>query len=458
MPNFKIPLYILSFLFFVLSSCKAPGPNEGNELALNIDEASFDCENGMAGGIYPCSNVDLFAHIPPDSLGGTQLNDIWGWTDPMTGKEYALVGLTDGVSFVDISDPNNPVVVGKLEESNLNPKFKIIDKEEAFPACTFGIGETEAITEGSEWRDIKVFDNYAFVVSDNQAHGMQSFDLTRLRSYSGEFLTFAHDALYDKIGNAHNIVINEQSGFAYAVGVTTAEVCGSKNETGLHIIDINDPANPEFAGCFFDAETELPVRARPSGGVGYIHDAQCVMYEGPDSDHSGKEICIGSAEGSVVIADVSDKTNTSIIGFSGASQMQYSHQGWLTEDHSYFLMNDELDEVNFGRNTKTYIWDVKDLDNPTFIGYYTHNTASIDHNLYIKDNLVYQSNYTSGLRVFRIGNLDNLELKPVGHFDTNPGSNAIGYSGTWSNYPFFESGVLVVSDIERGLFILRPDY
>lgn len=461
---------IIIFLMLLLPGCKE---NSGS-----LEIANYPCIDGLAKDTFPCENIELYASVEPWKLYGLtevefnaltnnqksqlRLNDIWGWKDPMTNKEYALVGLIDGVSFVDISDPNNPVVIGKLEESTLNAKFKIADFDRAFPACTFGIGDTEAaktIVEGSTWRDMKVFDNHAFVVSDAQAHGMQVFDLTKLRNFSGEFLTFTHDALYDRFANAHNIVINEETGFAYAVGVTNAEICGSRNETGLHIVDINNPIQPTFAGCFFDAETDL--QSYPNIAPGYIHDTQCVVYDGPDSDHRGKELCVSSAEGAVVITDVSDKENPITLGFKGQTQMQYSHQGWLTEDHSYFLMNDELDENNLGRETRTYIWDVRNLENPEFLGFYLHTTTSIDHNLYIKDGFVYQSNYTSGLRAFRIGNLQNLELDPVGYFDTQPAlpnQQDRAYKGAWSNYPYFESEVLIVSDIEDGLFILRPDF
>ncbi|GAB5410261.1 MAG: hypothetical protein BalsKO_26260 [Balneolaceae bacterium] len=447
-----LPYSILLAALFI--SCSKDSIN-------SLEDATFSCVNGLAKDTYPCENFDLYAQLSPQELGGIQLNDIWGWTDPMTNKEYALVGLTDGVSFVDISDPNNPVVIGKLSESDLNAKFKIADFDRAYPACTIGIGDTEAakkIVEGSTWRDVKVFENHVFVVSDGQAHGMQVFDLTKLRNYNGEFLNFTHDALYDRFANAHNIVINEQTGFAYAVGVTTSELCGSRDETGLHIVDINDPLEPTFAGCYFDPETELGTL---SVGVGYIHDSQCVIYEGPDSEHRGKELCVSSAEGAVVITDVSDKENPVTLGFKGQTQMQYSHQGWLTEDQSYFLMNDELDESNLGRETRTYIWNVQDLENPEFLGFYTHSTTSIDHNLYIKDGITYQSNYTSGLRAFRIGNLDNLELEPVGFFDTQPNfpnPQDRTFDGAWSSYPFFESGIIIVSDIEDGLFILRPSF
>ncbi len=65
------------------------------------------CTDDRAAG-FECSNVDVLSFLPVKDMGGTRgtrVNDIWGWTDPQTGREYAMVGRTDGLSFVDISDP-----------------------------------------------------------------------------------------------------------------------------------------------------------------------------------------------------------------------------------------------------------------------------------------------------------------------------------------------------------------
>jgi len=118
-------------------------------------------------------------------------------------------------------------------------------------------------------------------------------------------------------------------------------------------------------------------------------------------------------------------------------------------------MNDEADESNFGHNTRTHIWDLRDLDNPVYLGYYEAPVASIDHNLYIKGNLAYCSNYSSGLRVLDITNIASGNLTEYAYFDTYPPNNGTNFSGTWSNYPYFSSGVIAVSGIDEGLFLLK---
>ena len=380
-----------------------------------------DCAEGEAA-VFGCSDVDLVSFVPVEDLGGARgvrVNDVWGWTDPDTERDYAIVGRMDGVSFVDVTDPVNPVVVGNLPKPESSP--------------------------GSAWRDMKVYADHVFVVSDGAAdHGMQVFDLTRLRDFSGAMITFEQDAHYDRVHSVHNIVINEETGFAYAVGSSGGgDTCGG----GLHMIDVRDPTNPTFAGCFAHANTGRR-------GTGYSHDAQCVTYRGPDDEHVGKEICFGSNETALSISDVTDKENPVALAMERYPNVAYAHQGWLTEDQSYFYMNDELDEVQgLTPQTRTMIWDVRDLDQPIMIKEHLTENRSSDHNLYIKGDLMYQSNYNSGLRVFDISDVEN--PREVAFFDTVPGEDFPAMDGSWSNYPFFESGIVVVTSGRQGMFIVR---
>ena len=368
--------------------------------------AQSPCVNGLAAGLYPCDNIDLYATMGANQVGGGDMNDIWGWTDPLDGKEYVLLGRTNGSAFIDISNPTTPVYLGNL---NTN-------------------------TVSSLWRDIKVYGNYAFIVSEAGGHGMQVFDLTKLRNVTNPPVNFSADAVYTGFGNAHNIVINEATARAYGVGTNTAS-------GGLHIVDISNPLNPTILGTFSQD--------------GYTHDAQVVTYIGPDAQYQGKEIAFACNENTITIVDVDDPTDATLISTEGYSGSAYTHQGWLTEDHKYFVVGDELDEQQSGVNTRTYFFNVEDLNNPVLAGTYTATTSAIDHNLYIKDGIAYQSNYRAGLRLLDVSNAPNAE--EVGFFDLYPSSDAASFNGTWSNYPYFASGVVAVSHIEEGLFLLMPD-
>jgi choice-of-anchor B domain-containing protein len=362
------------------------------------------CVGGFAGD-YPCNNVDLLAFMPLATIGGGEGNDIWGWTDPLDGTEYAIMGRTTGTAFVDISDPENPIYLGNLPTH----------------------------TSPSSWRDIKVYADHAFVVSEAGGHGMQVFDLTQLRDVVSPPVTFAETAHYPGFGNAHNVAINEDTGFAYAIGSST---CSG----GLHMVNIQDPDNPTNAGCFSDD--------------GYTHDTQCVIYTGPDTQHQGQEICFSSNEDTLTIVDVTDKSDPVQLSRTGYSGSGYTHQGWLTEDQVHFLMDDEADETSFGHNTRTRVWDVSDLDDPSVIDFYDAPVPSIDHNLYTLNNYVYEANYRSGLRI--LDGSDLMNMTEAGFFDVYPADDSPNFNGSWSVFPYYDSGVVVVSGIEQGLFVLQP--
>lgn len=381
------------------------------------------CGNDGTVGDFACQNVELVSFMPVREVGGRRgimVSDVWGWTDPDTGREYAILGRFDGTSFVDVTNAENPRYLGNLPLTDgANPNL---------------------------WRDMKVYANHAFIVADNAGqHGMQVFDLTRLRDVGEEPVEFDEDAIYTDFASAHNIVINEGSGFAYVVGGSGGgETCGG----ALHMVDIRDPDNPTFAGCYADPATG-------TASTGYTHDAQCVMYTGPDADYEGREVCFNASETALGIGDVTDKASPAPISHASYPSVAYSHQGWLSEDQRYFYLNDELDELQGGvSGTRTLIWNVEDLDDPVLAKEFIQDNPASDHNLYIEGDYLYESNYVSGLRVFDISDPEN--PVPVGFFDTVPwGEDAPGFAGSWSNYPFFESGNILVSSMREGLFVVK---
>ena len=389
------------------------------------------CEGGMAGP-FQCDGIDLLSFMPASEFDGAGQSDLWGWTDPQTGDEYVMLGKTNGTGFFRVTDPTAPVYLGELP----NP------------------GALQEI-----WHDIKVYENHAFIVSESSPHGMLVFDLTRLRGVN-EPQTWDVDATYPLNISAHNIAINEDTGYAYIVGGSAALVVPDQCLSGLHMVDINDPKNPQYAGCYaVDGGPGTGARtAGLSEGAAYIHDTQCVIYDGPDTRYTGRELCFNASENKVVIADVTDKANPVTVGMTAYSNVSYAHQGWLTEDQAFFLANDELDETSYGTNTRTVVFDMRDLENPKVHFEYLHDTTSIDHNNYVHEGRVYQSNYTSGLRVLDVANVDDPSaprLDPVGFFDSYPYHTDPTFDGTWSNYPYFESGTIAFSGIGEGLFLVR---
>ncbi len=385
--------------------------------------------------------------------GASFLSDIWGWTDPDNGDEYAIVGTSSGVAFVRITKPADPDVQG--------PEYLGI------------VPTTNPNTLRNFWWDIKTYNNHAYWTTEVPNAGVAIFDLTKLRGKSsvpaGTILEV--DARYrgDGYVAAHNISINENTGYAYLTGVTKdLEIDSKFVDEGMIILDLNtDPLAPMEVGHIVGRDT---------------HDAQIVNYKGPDPNYKNKDkeiaFVFNGEDLTVGIYDVSNKIYINVAEddsitisettYRGAS---FTHQGWLTEDHKYLLVGDEEDEL-FGlsdpRNpdlpdtARTYVWDVSNLAHPEVIDTFDSPAASIDHNLFVKEDKVYQAHYTAGIRVLDASNLATQRLKEIAHMDTEPrlpnnhlNNNVNIWVGPWGVFPFFESGKIIASDGLNGLIIMR---
>ncbi|EFY99967.1 hypothetical protein X797_001385 [Metarhizium robertsii] len=386
------------------------------------------CSNGKAGE-YSCKSVDLKGFLRHEDLGSQTRagNDVWGWTSS-TGREFGIVGQTDGSAFVEILKDGSLVSLGRLPTQ----------------------------TDSSTWRDMKVIGDHVYIGSEAPNHGLQIFDLTKLLTVDPKnppTFDVKKDlaAHFNGFGSSHNIVAHEENNIIYAVGTARNGKC----KAGLWMVDVSNPKNPKDAGC--------------AGADGYVHDAQCVTYNGPDTAHKGKEICFGYNEDTLTIYDLSVRSSPKILSRTPYQGATYTHQGWTTgPDHRYLLLDDELDEQRQngaaadGRTT-TYIVDAADLSKPVFTGYYKSPAKAIDHNQYVIDGLSYMSNYASGLRVVNVTSVaqDNTGagFEEVAFFDVRPEDDAVGgetvFKGAWSVYPYFQSGHILVNSIERGIFSVK---
>ena len=390
-------------------------------LALACEVASaqrIPCVGGTASG-YPCRDVDLMARLPlgtfvaPGYPAPTRASEVWGWTDPDTGREYALFGITTGVAFVNVTDPEAPVYLGLLPAAVADPV-------------------------GGRWRLVRVYGTYAFTGSETSGHGVQVFDLTRLRDVPNPPVVFTHDARYTGagVGRVHTLVVLEETGYLFLAGSNT---CAG----GLHIVDVRSPLTPTFAGCF--------------SADGYVHEAQCLVYDGPDADHQGRELCVGYNEDHIAFIDVTDKANPALISTATYPDPGYTHQGWFTEDRRHLLVDDEGDEQNGSFATaRTIIMDVEDLDNPEFLAQHLSALPVVDHNQYVVGRYTFQSNDEGGLRILDLSEVASGTLTEVAYFDTYPEGQSPLFTGQWMNYPFFASKNVIASDRTNGLFVLRP--
>jgi choice-of-anchor B domain-containing protein len=354
----------------------------------------------MGVGEYSSVNVSLHAQLDLAFFGASNGNDVWGYVSP-SGREYAFMGLNNKIAFVEVTDPANPVYFANIPHTS------------------------------STWADLENYGTWLYVGTEATASGLQVIDISDIDNHN----VTLHRTISNP-GRTHTLSIDQTSGFLYTNG--------SRNSGGTFTACFNlaDPSNPLRVG-----DTTMTPGA-------YQHDTRPWTFtSGP---YAGRQILFGSGEGrGVEIWDVTDKSNPFLIVRRTYPNVGYCHQSWLSPDAKYMYVNDEFDESENNILTRTLVFDVSDITNPILLNTFTTGLPTVDHNLYWHAGYVFESNYTSGVRIFDVS-VNPTNPTEVGWFDTYPQSDSVTYNGTWSNYPFLPSGTLLVADINRGLFILDP--
>ncbi|MFT4926667.1 MAG: choice-of-anchor B domain-containing protein [Phenylobacterium sp.] len=392
---------------------------------LSKRQSKAACVGGQSAG-FSCNNISLQAHLPLADLGLSSVaaNDIWGFIDINNQREYAIIGVDNGVSVVDVTDPTAPVLAGSIASQN------------------------------TRWRDIKVyqyfdeagkrFKAYAYISADSASVGTMVLDLTQLPN--GISLTNV-----DKTDlSAHNVYL---SNVDYSTGIALTgltpylHVVGSNQKGGAYnSYTLGNPVAPNAA--------YVPTTTANR----YTHDATSMVIDDNRVNNQctpsdGRcEIFIDFNVNDMILWDKTDNGSPNVLSETTYPQASYIHSGWWSEDKQVVMLHDELDERNFDLNTTLRLFDVSDLGNPTLLSTWTGPTTAIDHNGYVRGSRYYMSNYERGLTILDIS--DPTQPIDVGFFDTYPPGNNTNFNGAWGVYPYLPSGNILVSDINSGLYIL----
>ncbi|KAK0625114.1 hypothetical protein B0T17DRAFT_558289 [Bombardia bombarda] len=403
------------------------------------------CKDGVASYVpgdakytFRCSNIDLYDFKTHAELGSSSGRGAgsWGWTSPK-GREFIAIAQEDGTSFNEVSKQGKLIYLGRLPQYTTAPI--------------------------SLWREIKGYKSYILIGSEAVQHGVQIFDLAKLVDVDPAHpVVFSNEAdltgHWDEglpLGRSHNVATNEEKKYGVATGFQPRN---ATLRAGLVFFDLTDPSNPKTLGG--------------TGDDGYVHDAQCIVYRGPDLKYYGRDICYGYDEDSLTIFDVTDKSAVKVISNTSYEGASYTHQGWVLDPlwQEYLILDDEYDEVDAAGPAAdgypvSYIWSIRSLEKPKQTGYYKALRRGIDHNQFVKDGHAYQSNYALGLSVLDLRSVPldptGKRIKEVAYFDVHPeddnepGGGAVTFTGTWSHYPFFPSGYIVINTIDRGAFVVK---
>ena len=357
-------IFELCIPFEVIEGCTDPD-------AQNYDENANTDDNSCT---YPAASLDmeLVSIYDYDEI----INDIWGYA--INNNEYALVGTNEGFSVIDITIPENPIEVFFIEG------------------------------QSTIWRDIKTWENYAYIVCDNCNDGLLIVDLNDTTGQTYSFTT-------EFFNKAHNIFIDE-NGFLYAFG---------GDPYGAMILNLNnDPMNPTLEGEFDNY---------------YLHDG---MVRG--------DTLWGAAiqEGVFSIIDVSNKSNPTIMS-SHPTSSNFTHNCWISNDGNTLFTTDEISEAYIGAYD---VSDIYNIENTDLIQSWSGLDNVVPHNTHVIGNYLVTSYYRDGVTI--IDASDPYNLVEVAYFDTSPQYEGEGYEGCWGAYPYLPSGLILATDRQNGLHIL----
>jgi choice-of-anchor B domain-containing protein len=377
---------------------------------------------------YPCNSVSLLSHLSlqqliPASRSGA---DVWGFIDLNTGREYAIMGLENGVAVIDIADPTQP--------------------------------EQVAYTTGTTtlWREVTIYQRYdqaakrwrayAYITADRAPDRLLVLDLSNLPNgiervdFTSEFAS-AHT---DYMVNADYTYGIPESPAGSQLVISGAGINGGNYR-------MYSVANPRAPSLLSVSNTEYAHDVASFGVTDARKNTQCINA----TTQPKCQVLTDFNESSIDVWDVTNPTSVTLLGRRSYPNASYTHSGWWTEDGRYLYAHDELDERNVGLPTTVRVFDMSVLSAPNLVGSWVGPTHAIDHNGYVRGNRYYFSNYSEGLTVLDITN--PVAPTRVGFFDTYPASAQTDFVAAWGAYPFYASGSMIVGDINSGLYVLKNE-
>lgn len=333
------------------------------------------------------SNMTLLANRNTHpGTGGNLYSALWGYVAP-NGREYAILGCASGTAFYDVTDSANIVEVG------------------------FIAGPT------SNWREMKVFSNYAYVVSEANNSKIQIIDLSNLPAS----VTLAGTSNMPSHSTTHSI--SQDGPYLYLHG------CNSSFGQGVTVVDLTNPLAPVKRGGW---------------NTHYVHDSRvrndtiyaCNIYDPP---------------GTITVINAANKDNLTTITSWVNNPNPFPHNAALTAGRTYIYTTDETSSPN----GKLKVWNISNLSNVTFVTNWqpTGITTAIVHNVEIYGNYALVAHYSAGIRLINISNPTT--PTEVAWYDTYPTNNSSNFNGCWGVY-MFPSGKIIASDRQTGLYVVKP--
>jgi len=271
----------------------------------------------------------------------------------------------------------------------------------------------------SIWRDLKVWNNHAYIVNETGG-GLKIIDMSSLPGVITGTDVYHFTGVTYPFSSAHDLFIDE-NGFAYIMGA-------NNGVGGAIILDLNtNPKVPVEVGRYEDF---------------YLHDGMArgdTLWGGAVND------------GFFTVIDVSNKANPVTLATQNTPS-NFSHNCWISDDGQTLYTTDEKPNAFIGAYDVSNLNNIQELDRKQS----SPGEDVIPHNVFVLGDYIVTSYYRDGITIHDISNPSI--MVEVGNYDTSPIFSGNGFNGAWGVYPYLPSGLIIVSDIENGLYILDPTY
>jgi choice-of-anchor B domain-containing protein len=354
--------------------------------------------------VYGANNFTLCSVINPGTYTtsyGTKFSACWGWYQANKNREYAIAGSAAGTYFVDVTNPYQQVI------------------------CDFEPGK---IT-GTVWREMKTYQNYCYVVSDDGGpNSFQIFDL----QYLPDSVHKIHDA-QTLFKRTHAVWIDGNK--LYCSSVTYSD----NTKSTLNIYSLATPSAP----------TLIRKLSQDAAFITTVHDT----YANNDT------VFVSAGYGGLYTFTLTPPSYsfTQVGSLTSYVSSGYNHSSAITPNKKTLVM---CDEVPAGLPAK--VIDVQNLANMQVLSTYNQYTGATPHNPFmVNDSLCFLASYCDGVQLLNIKNPSAPFL--AGYFDTHPqsGGNVSSYpdpyDGLWGLYPYLPSKNIVAVDEQNGIFVLKTN-
>jgi choice-of-anchor B domain-containing protein len=349
-------------------------------------------------------NVRLLDHWYSDTImtSSSQVRFSSCWAFVQNGKEYAVIGSTEGAHIFELTDQDSlrflDFVPGRFQSA-------------------------QAIT-----REYKHYQNYLYAVCDEGPSSLQIMDV----SYLPDSVHLVADLQDQFFGKSHNLFVDSANALLY---LTLVNPIVNGNELGIIPLRVYSLSNPILPTLLWEGPNDIPE----------VHD----LYV------KNNRAILNCGFDGLRTYDFSNPSNPVYVNnLTFYPQQGYNHQGWLSPDESTYVFADETAGLPI---KKCQVSANGQLQVQQFFGTANAPYPKTPHNIHITNEFAFVAYYNDGLRIFDLRKNPPAEIGIYDTYIDNAQTNGFSMWGAWGVHALLPSERILISDRNNGFFLFEFD-